>query len=448
MQKPVDSAGKSMSSRPTPARGLKSRIRGRVKRIYRQSIDSDRPFVSAAMLALLSRTITGPGERRILFIGSRASLEDIRAMSKYSSRYQYVYLERFHFADILAKYLPYEELRENTYHVDEKYRPGRDQAYDHISRVLKHLRRLLRIDAIMSTNLGYLEQQDLSRAAMDQGIPVVILLREGMVDPANAEEYFRFYYNNKRAICDLFICYNDIIRRSVLRQNVPGLTESNVKTSGIPRCDDYVREHVDEVNNQMVVFTFNSDVKFRTLLSDPGKLATAREITTRFFGLLFDLAERRPDIRIVFKTKPSGYYIDEITDMARRHYGSSELPDNVEITGEGSAKDLVMRSRWVMTISNSTTLLESLLANKVTGVPDFSPVIDPAQWDFLGGDADLVTHVSDRSSLDAFIERGNEDPETRKTEKYHRVLNDYLFGTDGNASKRAESFIAELFAAR
>src|SRR5690606_33901541 len=146
------------------------------------------------------------------------------------------------FAQILAKYLPYDELRENTYHVDEKYRPGREKVYAYISRLLRYLQKLLRFDGIMSTNLGYLEQQDLSQVALDQGIPVVILLREGMVDPANAEDYFRFYYTNKRAICDLFICYNEIIKRSVLRQNVPGLTDQNVKVSGIPRCDFYVKE--------------------------------------------------------------------------------------------------------------------------------------------------------------------------------------------------------------
>ena len=400
------------------------------------------------MLTLLARTITAPGEKRILFIGSRASLDDIHAMSRYSSRFQYIYLERFHFAQILAKYLPYDELRENTYHVDEKYRPGREKVYAYISRLLRYLQKLLRFDGIMSTNLGYLEQQDLSQVALDQGIPVVILLREGMVDPANAEDYFRFYYTNKRAICDLFICYNEIIKRSVLRQNVPGLTDQNVKVSGIPRCDFYVKEHVDEVKDQVVVFTFNSDVKFKTLLSDHDRLDASRKITVDFFGLLFDLARRRPDIRIVFKTKPSAYYIEEITKMASSHYGSSILPGNVLITGEGSAKDLIMQSRWVMTISNSTTLLESLLANRATGVPDFSDVIDPCRWDFLGERSSLVTYVRDGSDLDAFIERGKEDPGSRKTPEYYKVLGDYLFGTDGNASQRAEGFIADLFLQR
>lgn len=404
------------------------------------------PLLSAVTLAMLARKLNGRGEKRILFIGSRASLDDLYAMSRYSGRYQYIYLERFNFGEILKKYLPYPELRENNYHVDSRYVAGRRKTYDCIWQIVGYLEKILRFDAIMSTNLGYLEQQELAQVARDRSIPFVILLREGMVDPQNAPEYFSVY-ENKQAICDLFICYNEVIKRSILRQGVPGLTEENMKVSGIPRCDYYVRENNGRVENQLVVFTFNADVKFKKLLTTQKDLETARRLTGSFYDILLGLARRRPDIRIVFKTKPSDYYVEEMTRVAAEYFGNDGPPDNVVITGDGSAKDLVLQSRWVIAVSNSTTLLESLLANRVTGAPDFSKVIDPARWDFVQGDTELVTYIRGTDDLDRLIEKGDSDPEQRKTERYYEALNQYLYRTDGQASVRAEGYMADLFAA-
>lgn len=428
-------------------RTLQDRLHARIRRIYRYSVRASQPMLSAAALALLTKKLNSAGSKRILFIGSRASLDDLHALSRYSGKYQYFYLKRFNFREILNKYLPVADLKESTYYTDEKFAPGRKQAYAYIRKTLGYLQRFLRFDAVMSTNLGYLEQQELCRAAQDRDIPVVILLREGMVDLQNAEQYFKVY-DGKRAVCDLFICYNDLIKASILRQKVPGLTMENMKVSGIPRCDYYVREDEGRTEDQLVVFTFSADVKFKNLLTSDEALDMARSITTSFYHQVLKLAARRKDIRVILKTKPSDYYIDDMTRIASEFYGDAGLPRNLHITGEGSAKDLILQSRWVITVGNSTTFLESLLANRVTGSPDFSEVIDPERWDFVQGDEELVAYIRTESDIDRFLERDEQDPESRKTQRYYETLNRYLYRTDGQASTRVEGYIADMFGER
>lgn len=419
---------------------MSERLRRLVRLGYRFSVRSGLPMLSAVCLALLTRRVNPENGPRILFVGSQASLDDLLAMARYSGRFRYLCLERFNFNEILNRYLVRAELKENTYHIDSRLRPGRVQVYRYLWRMFPLFRRLLRFDAVISTNLGYLEQQELAQVCKDRSVPFIILLREGMVDPNNTVRYFSVY-ENKRAICDLFICYNETVRRGIIEQGVPGLSPENMKVSGVPRCDYYVREQVASLKDQLVVFTFNSDVKFKNLLAEPGEFVRAAEITRDFYRLLLDFAARRPDIRVVFKTKPSNYYVDEMQSMAKQCFGASGLPDNVVVTGEGSAKDLVLTSRWVVAIGNSTTVLESLLANRATGTPDFTEVIAPAKWDFLEGDEELAVPLKSPSDLDRLIARGYEDPAARRTRRYHEVLRRFLYSTDGCASKRAENYI-------
>lgn len=419
---------------------MKEHARRLIRRVYRGSVRVGLPVLSGACLALLARRVNPEDRPRILFVGSEASLDDLSAMARYSGRYRYLYLERFHFNEILNRYFERSELRENTYHVDPGLKVGRTRLYRYLWRMFPVFQRLLRFEAVMSTNLGYLEQQELAQVCKDRGVPFVILLREGMVDPANTKRYFSVY-ENKRAICDLFICYNEIIKRAILEQGVPGLTPKNMKVSGIPRCDYYVREQHEVLQDQLVVFTFSSDVKFKNLLDDPDDFRRASEITRNFFGLLLDFAAERPDIRVVFKTKPSNYYVEEMQSVASEHFGASGLPENVLVTGDGSAKDLVMASRWVVAIGNSTTVLESLLANRATGAPDFSELIAPDKWDFLEGEDELAVYLESPSDLNRLIARGYEDPDKRRTDRHYEILERFLYSTDGCASRRAEAYI-------
>lgn len=416
-----------------------------IRRVFYSSIDKNSPRLSALALTMLTRRINRSGEKRILFVGSAASLEDIDALVKYSGKYQYLYLKRFYFGRILRKYIDDPGLRENTYYVTEKFIPGREKVYACINNLFGYLVRFLRIDAIMSSNLSYLEQQELFQVAKDNNIATVILLREGMVHPNKADVYFNVY-DNKRAVCDLFLCYNEIIKKSILDNNVPGLTSSNMKVTGVPRCDFYVREKAGTVDNQLVFFTFNADIKFKSLLSDEKSLERARQRTREFCHHVLTLAAERSDISVVCKTKPSRYYLEEMEGVAEEYFNGQAMPDNLSITYAGASRELVLESRWVLAICNSTTVLESLLANRTTGCPDYRDILDPGEWDFLEGSDELVSYIRDYRQLVDLVDGPDSSTAQQRPSGYYEVLNRYLYNTDGKASERVERCIGELLA--
>lgn len=422
----------------------------RIKRLFYKSVDWNMPRLSALLLALTSRKVNKKGEKKVLYLGSRISLDDIYAMAKYSGRYQYIYIERFYLGYILKKFVGYSDINENNYYVDERYLPGRKDTYEYVDAMFRHLKVYLGFDALMSSNIGYIDQQELFQIARDRGVPVIVLLKEGMVHPKNEDEYFSVY-ENKRAICDLFLCYNESIKKCILRLGVPGLNDEKMKVTGIPRCDYYVQEDGGNQRDQLVFFTFDTDVKFREVIHDEKRFMQAREIGRHFCHNVLELALRRPDIRVVVKTKPNKRYRKEMEEVAGDYYGGSQLPENLVVTEGGSAKDLVLESRWVLGINNSTTLLEALLVSRPIGCPDFSSVVDPAEWDFFSDMDEHERPVAYISNVDELLEFVNWEGDTSGPAPAsgqagsQSILKHYLYSTDGRASARAERELAALF---
>lgn len=413
--------------------------------MFYKSVDMNMPRLSALILAIMTKKISGKGEKRILYLGSRISLDDIYAMAKYSGRYQYRYVERFFFGYILKKFVGYSDINENNYYVDEKYLPGRKRTHDYVEIIFRHLKFYLRFDALMTSNIGYVDQQELFQISRERGTPVIVLLKEGMVHPKNEDEYFSVY-ENKRAVCDLFLCYNESIRSCILRQNVPGLSASNMKVTGIPRCDYYVREDLNLTRDQLVFFTFDIDVKFREVVHDEEKQARARARSREFSDYVLELAARRPNIQIVIKTKPNKKHREEMKQIAREYYGRGQFPRNLVITDGGSAKDLVLGSKWVLGINNSTTLLEALLVSRRIGCPDFSDIIVPEEWDFFSdvkSGRQPVTYIKNYKDLEKFVDDSVEATRSRDEES-EKILSHYFYSTDGKASQRVEKEVAAL----
>ncbi|AGF78991.1 hypothetical protein UWK_02454 [Desulfocapsa sulfexigens DSM 10523] len=413
-----------------------------IQKCFCFTVDYGFPRASAIILALLTKNINvKKGAKRIFCIGSLASLYDINALIKKSHSHQYLYLPRFNFGYILRKFVDVSDLNADNYYVDKKYVDGREKAYNYISLMLPVLRGILKFDCLMTSNFGYVEQQEFVRITRELGIPVVILYKEGLVNPRFVDKISR-RYSTRKTQCDLFLCYNETIKEALIKSNVDGLTDENVRATGVPRLDFYSNEKTSEALNQITLFSFKAEDKFSNIVEDEKTMAQLRKTIEDFHMYVIQYACEHPDSKVVIKTKLSKRNLNFVNEIVRKYTGKCAPPANLIVTDTGDAFAYIVESSCVLGC-NSTVLLEALLAGKTVVSPDFRFFFSHPSWSLFEGYEQLLTYVASYSDFVQLV--GKSRQYTQDEEKaLSDLFKQYIYSADGKSSIRVEESISQL----
>jgi len=411
------------------------------KRLFRVSVRFNAPRISGVALALLTSTLNKNAGKRVLYIGSAGSLGDIDALMKYSGRLQYLRIERWHFRRILDKYVPYSDITETSYYHEEKYREGLLKVREFIDKLFSVYRFILSLDAVMTTNIGYIEQLELLSVCKSRKVPVVILFREG-VGNRHALEVDMMRWEKKKAICDLFICNGDLIKEKILEHQIEGLDSHNMKVCGIPRLDVYSRKNISRKKNQLVFFTYETHLKMDRYFKDQKSKKEFFGRSRKFTEDVFKLADDRQDIDFILKTKGSYPLLLAAKKEAEEYFKGKKFPSNLRIICDELAADLILESRWVLGSSDSTVVLEAIIAKRPVACPDFDDLFETDSWDLFEGPTEMISRIRNYDDLAKFVKRG--DHISGSDGKLDKLLERYFYKTDGFASERVERAIEAL----
>ncbi len=407
------------------------------------SVDYNWPRITSIFLSLLLKTVNKKkGTKKILCIGSRASLLDINALVKKSNKYQYLYVPRFGFGYILQKYVDTAAMNADNYYTDNEYAEGRNKAYTYISKMLPLLRKIVQFDCVMTSNFGYVEQQEFIRLVREQGIPVVILYKEGLVNPRFVDKISKRYLTRKTQ-CDLFICYNETIKKALLRSRVDGLREGNVCATGVPRLDFYLDRDTSKRKDQITLFSFKAEDKFSNIVDNDETMERLREYVRLFHLVAIRYACEHPERDVIIKTKPSQRNLSFVQEIVCQYLKEEDIPENLIITDTGDAFTYIRNSSCVLGC-NSTVLLEALLAGKAVGSPDFSGFFSHPSWNLFEGYEQLLSYVASYDDLTCLLDSANEYTDIEK-ELLSQLFKKYIYSADGRSSIRVENSISELF---
>lgn len=402
------------------------------------------PALTALLAYMLSRSINKQSRYNVLCIGRPIFDEDVEELAKHGGMLNYIIIPKSVFISIFNCFLPQLLLCHAKYHAIQEHERQKMLCREFFEGFLTHFIRAVRIDAILTANYNYSWQQELAVAARNQGIPVVVLFKEGIsplfaegISPQDAYDMLVTKYTNNRFIGDKLIVYNDRIRNGFSNVHIEGICPEIVETVGIPRFDRYFR--LESLGRNVVFFSFSFEDKARHLGVTTDVFEKYLAKTREFHLEVLKFAASRPDMRVIIKTKNNPKFLKYVETIASEAgYGNL---GNLVITNVGNVYDLIRDARAVIGY-NSTTLLEAFAARRIVMAADF-------RWgtvrDYFDEYPHLPYYVSDAddmarvvSSVDAGL--SVDDPEL------NMLLRERIYIPDGRASVRAEAAICRTIA--
>ncbi len=411
--------------------------------LIKLSVMLNLPGMTAWLFAILSVTRDQRHKYTVLVLGRSIFYDDIAAMKEFSGQLNYrsVHLDYWqiifgHFTDPVAC----ANLSEATYHIDESSRESKKKYYEYLSKMFPYLQKYMPFEVVLTGNIGYIVQQELSRVCEDNHIPFIVLHKEAVVLP---EDYQKFVntYKDRKFLGAKMLFYNKMCRDGFLGLNLPGLLPEKAVLVGIPRLDQTFKKQAigQGFQKQVVLFSFLPRYSLRFMDLPEAQLQKIDDRSLQFFKAVMEFAQRHSDFKVIIKTKMAGQYFKYPTNIYQEHFNGAIA--NLQIVNTGDPSRLIADSTVVLGF-NSTTLIEAMITGKPIICPDYGDIITDREWDFFQRYPQLAYHVRSLPDLENVIMREAPNFVYQEAAK-NSFLDEYISTNSGGASKRAESEIIQ-----
>ncbi len=262
-----------------------------------------------------------------------------------------------------------------------------------VRRLLSEIYTDLNVDCLIGPSTWYRQDYEWGLVSAEMGVPYVVLHLENLI---TGQGHFnsRVDYAKKwgKFKGTHIVVHNERSRDAFITSGI--VDSRDISALGCLRMDEYVQRikqidsDVDVIvpkpRKKVVLFSFQRGVML------PGVAKLWPENRSEGFPVLFkevhlalaELAIENPSVDFVIKTKWSGVWMDEINLVLSGCGIDSTKVDNLLITADGNAQDLILDSD-VVSGFGSTTLIEGGIAGKPIVFPNFAEALKPEYRDYI-----------------------------------------------------------------
>ena len=362
-------------------------------------------------LFLLSRPLSRNKKYKVLAIVKDISFEDIKALNDNGKDIQYICISIGVFKWIYKAILGPQFININVLNYDEHYLKNKDlKKYENLMmRSIKLFNKLSNIDAVITCNFTYVYLREVANIYLKLKIPYLILYREGIVLHERKEQALDFWkknFFNSQARATKIFTYNKTVS-FILSNLLEEYDNENITITGSPRFDYY--RNLNKKNNhkkKLTFFAFNpidSFFYFDELVdnfdSDLGE--NIRNETLLVCQHIKDFAKKNKNVDVVIKFKPFAKHREGFLEDISRFFYQGEF-ENIKITSKKSTKELILSSSATIAF-NSTTIIESLIADVPVMTPDFRKYFPDKKTNFLEAYPEICHYVSSVDAIEELI---------------------------------------------
>jgi glycosyltransferase involved in cell wall biosynthesis len=438
--------------------------------LLRQCARRNRPNVAALLLRLITRrykrwesTVPRGRRNRALVMTRVGFLEDIDETFRNAADFELVTWPGFALKAFASALLS-PQLDHNFYlTADPEIEVTKSSYRKFLAEVWEQYTKSIRIDVVLTGNFSYCAEREFAAMLESEGTPFIALHKEN-VRPPRRIAYWEFLYKERRGPFSgtKILVYNDIERELQIRSHVTA--PQNIVVAGMPRLDRIHRWRVrnagpskELTKPQVLFFAFARHEKLTAiqrkasagfegnieeLNGDWGKLSW-KNLAEGAHEAMISLAQRRPDVEVIIKTKGQRRKKNDIFDML--HSKTGNLPPNLQVVAGGDPFDLMSQSRVVVGF-NTTGLLEAIAAGKPVVVPRFGEAKDEAMNEYIIDLKGAVTYAPTRDALISLVENWIDNPEpvpAELREMERSMLRYWVNNDDGAAGTRAYKAITD-----
>jgi len=418
---------------------MKILIRNIILAVYKGCVKYDLYMLAAMLLALLTKSLSPKRKFRILVLSKPVFAMDLESINKGSSNLQFLLFPRLLLSEYVKKYVEnFDALNDGSYYLQLENTVAQNNIYHSMQRLMPHLKRLLRFDAVFAGNYVYVSQQEMFRVCQNMRIPVIVLYKEGLAPFASmTKDVNNRLYSNKKFYADKILFYNSTIRQMLVKANIPGLIAEKTDVVGVPRLDRYFKSVSSPFavceQHKIVLFTFEPEQKAFRYVQDKEQVPEFIERSEKFHVFFVKFCLYNPSAQLVIKTKGHPSAKTTILKILEKH-SIGKLPENFRITDTDSPYELILNSDYVAGFT-STTLLEAMILNKPIISPCFQDMIPLKRTDYFAEHPEVVNYIKDYDTL-ASILSGKSNSKQASTVQKEKILKPLLYSLDGEASQR------------
>jgi hypothetical protein len=413
-----------------------------------------RGFAWAAAF-LVHRTIRpltpGPRPFRVLIIEKAIFNDDMLQVLADSPDMQAFGLRRAIVKSLALAYLPKAVCDDATYVSDDPATERAKLRYRaFLARMWSRLARLDRYDVVVTGNWCYWAERELATALEAQGVPFVVLHKEGIKPPERSRmlrdlfERTRGRFTGRRVLV-----YQEAEREHQIEGRIA--RPEQIRIVGMPRLDRLHAWRIAAVEGRRAFRAERPTVLFLAFMPNnflPSYSGIASdlawdELCAGSYRAIARLAREHPEIRVI--VRPRGYEIPECRALLAR---VGDVPENIEVIADGNVEPLIEAS-WVIVGHNTTVVLEAYAAGKPVVVPRFAEALDPRYSGYIvdiGREAEYASSVDD---MVARLARRCTEPVMAPRElsdAAKSALAQWTGNPDGRASERVHSALLQEIA--
>jgi hypothetical protein len=416
---------------------IKQIIKSILINTYRLAVQWDLSMLAAFMLYMLTNPLSKKGKYRILVLSKPIFNDDTEAINSVSKDLYFLMFPRLLLAEYMKKYSNSLEPTDDMWTVQYDGTPEQQKIFKSVEKMFTYLHKYLRFDAIFAGNYTYPSQQEFLRVAQKQGIPTIVLYKEGLAPPGSmTKRVSKKLYRGRRFFGSKILVYNNIIKDVLLNAHIPGISSENLAVVGIPRIDKFIRgKNKPKEAMNIVLFAFDPDQKVFRYVENNSDISAFTERGRKFQANIIRFCCENPNYHLTIKSK-SRYVAYSLIPKILIEYGINNLPRNIEITSSTPSYDLIRQSTYVLGFT-STTLLEAMIFERPILCPYFHDIIPLERTDFFVDYPEGVNYIKDYKNLQELL-NGDIKINYANPEIKNAALKPLLFSLDGNASKRVE----------
>lgn len=247
--------------------------------------------------------------------------------------------------------------------------------------------KVIKINSVIIINYRYIDDYIWVKNFKSMNINIIMMYRECLLgcermryDVLKRHELFHKYP------VDYIIVHNNITLELFLKSKM--ISKNRIFSIGPLRMNDYLHKIKNIENNhynknKLIVFFMNDEN-----LSLFGKKDKNRDENYKYsyvynfwngkedyffniYNIAIKFAIKNPDVNLVFKAKEYKYDKNNTLEKLLIKYRKNYRLKNIKITTKANVQNLIIKSRLVTGGLQSSTLLESLIANKPVLLPIF-----------------------------------------------------------------------------
>jgi hypothetical protein len=424
---------------------MKRLIRKFILSIYKIFIKLNFSYGIALILLILTKPLNEKSKYRILSLNKSVFSNDLEEIKKVKGELQFLSFPRLLLSEIIKNFVNnFEELNDASYHPIMDGTPEQEKIYKAMYPVFKHLKRMLKFDAIFAGNYVYVSQQELFKIAMENDVPVIVLYKEGIGAALKSSEAIsKRMYNGKKFLGQDILFYNSAIQKMLVEAQISGIKYENSHVVGIPRLDQYLKLNIEPSKGKHItLFSFDPLIKAERFVSDTSIIAEYIKRGEHFHSDFIRFCSEHTDYSLTIKTKEDPSSRNSINKILTNQC-LKELPSNVVITSTENPTELIMKSKFVAGFL-STTLLEAMLAERYILCPYLKDLFPKAERiDFFDNHPQSVNYTRSYNDLVSVLSK-KENVNFVSEDSKKNILEPLMYKIDGNASERTIDKITQI----